>query len=198
MAKGITNKTKQTKQKTNDENSVSSGDRELKLQMPYRHRREKTKDILSKGQKKRLVKKARNFKRIEFVNELSTKVNQNQNINKKVILNKEKNEKKFYFENIDNEIDNIIQNDIKKETAKEVPIKQISNSRHRKQKLKTLIDVEQDKIMKVFNNKQFQSNPREAMTNHIFNMQLLEKKKQQMKEFYNKSLSNLSNIKKQN
>ncbi len=193
MVKGQTNKDLKDKKDKKDNQSESSGDREIKLVMPHRHRRDKTTDTFSKGQKKRLMKKARQYKRIEFASKLEE---QNKHHKEKEKDKKDKKEKNFYFNNIDKEIDNLInlEEEMKQQNKKNTS--QVSNCKHRKNRINNLIENEQDKIIKVLNNKVFQANPREAMNNHIYNSLLIEKRKKQMQENFDKSLSNISNIKK--
>lgn len=156
-------------------------DRELTLVMPHRHRREKKTEFLSKGQKKRLVKKAQIYKRITFANDISQKsVIHNQKSISQIQKDKfkeQKHEKKFLLNSLDEELSKVI-GSVK---AKDLEVKKpaLSNSKNRRAKISKLIEAEKDKIMKVLDNKNFQANPVEAMRNHIYNSQILEQRKKE-------------------
>lgn len=109
---------KQKSQKTNNKNvlesegSSESGDREIPEVMIKRHRREKDKGILSRGQRKRLFKKAKFYGREELIkrleeSNLQNKVNTSKTIIKQKI--KKQNEDKFFFNKVDNELMNLIE-----------------------------------------------------------------------------------------
>lgn len=190
MAKGITHK---------DLNNIKSNHKQNTSQEPnniksIRHRRDKTTDIYSKGQKKRLLKKARRYKRIEFVNTLQSNI---RNIKKE-----EKPEKEnFYFSKIDDEIENIIQSEIEKENEnKKKEIKSnlnLSNNKNKRKKIKNVILIEQSKIMQALNNPKFHSNPRQAITDHIKTVQLIEKRKKEMKLNMEKNIKYINDINKE-
>lgn len=161
------NKEKELKVKDNE--SENSGDRPLKVVQPFRHRREKNTDYLSRGQKKRLSKKAKMYNRSELIKKLEVKglrnpVNSTSTTKQKIKKNIE--ERQFLFNKIDDELMNLINTEMNAITSNNVN----SNNNIQAAKLSKLKDKEGDviKINKsVVNNKK--NNIYETKNSHISN-----------------------------
>jgi hypothetical protein len=99
--------------KNKDIESEDSGDRPLKVVQPFRHRREKNTDFLSRGQKKRLLKKAKMYNRSELIKKLEIKGLRNPvNTCNKEKIKKNVEEKQFLFNKIDDELMNLINSEM--------------------------------------------------------------------------------------
>jgi hypothetical protein len=168
---------------------------------PVRHRRPVTKIVLSKGQKKRLEKKEK-FKRKEVLCEKIKLSNSMINITNNKTLNLSKTDivntvslKKDQFNllDINNTLGDLI-DDIK-ENKEEVNLCVKSSTHRGKRNLNKLLNQEKEKIKKVIENKNYQSNPLEAMKFHIKNAQLIEERKKKIDENFQKNY-NFLNLKK--
>jgi len=173
------------------------------LQNPIRHRRPVTKIVLSKGQKKRLEKKEK-FKRKEILcekiklsNSMMNQTNKtfNKITNNSMNLTKINNEKdQFNLFDIKNTIGDLM-DDIVETKADCNTVDNKSKTNRGKRKLKLMLNSEKEKIRKVIENKNYQSNPLEAMKFHIKNTQMLEERKKKINESFQKNY-NFLNMKK--
>lgn len=169
----------------NDDNisNKENNDKELSntnkhKQSLLRHRREKINGVFTKGQKKRLIKKARIFKKIQFENNVNkAKQSKLKNTNKTTACFNSKINKEFTFDNINEELININENTDSNNKRL---------SKKAKNKLANLILYEKNKITSVLNNPEFQKNPSLAMRNHLFNIQFEKNKQIQSNLLYKK------------
>lgn len=204
------------------ENSMNN-DRKLKLVMPMRHRRDKINDVMSRGQKRRLLKKSKFLSRELLEKKISEKLGYNKDKRKEVEKRKEEN-KKFYFNKIDDELNDLIEgmnNNIKgnsinnnntnykvnsqnnanisvnsnqKSLILETQKSVFSKSnKNKRYKLNNLIEEERNKIESVLNNNNFLQNPIESVKNHIFNVQLLQERQNKINQNFVNNMNKLYN-----
>jgi hypothetical protein len=169
---------------------------------PIRHRRQITKIVLSKGQKKRQAKKEKFKKREELVEKIklnNSMINQSMLNKTSLTVNKIKAPEKkdgFNLGDIDNTLGNLLDElQQSKEDEKIVQNVKFSNTHRNKRNLKKILQGEKEKIKKVIDNKNYQSNPLEAMKFHIKNAQLINERNKKIEENFQKNY-NFLNIKK--
>lgn len=172
------------------------------MENPTRNRRKITKIVLSKGQRKRLVKKERFKKREELVEKIklnNSMINSSMLNRTNLTVNKIKAPEKkdgFNLLEIDNTLGNLL-DEIQQGKGEEkiVTNMKFSNTHRNKRNLKRILQGEKEKIQQVVENKNYQSNPLEAMKFHIKNAQLINERNKKIEENFQKNY-NFLNLKK--
>lgn len=171
------------------------------IQNPVRHRRAITKIVLSKGQRRRQEKKEKFKRREELVEKIKldqtmiNTTNRTLNLTQKDIINTT-NVKKDQFDlwDINNTLGNVL--DEIKENKNSKTLTDVKFRTHRdKRNFKKILNEEKEKIKKVIENKNYQSNPLEAMKYHIKNAQLIQERNKKIEENFQKNY-NFLNLKK--
>jgi len=169
------------------------------LENPMRHRRQITKVVLSKGQRKRLEKKEKFKKKKELVEKI--KLNQtmmmNTSMNKSLNITKQLDAKKndnFNLNDFNNTLNNLldeISENKKEEKRNRIPENKNKSVKSAK-KIKNLLNAEKEKINKVIENKAYQANPLEAMKMHVKNAIILQERKKKIEESFEKNYNFLN------
>lgn len=173
------------KKKSIENSSENSGDRPLKIVQPYRHRRQISKIVLSKGQRNRLLKKQKWKNRQNFLDKI-TKPNKSENVNNI----KTPGPKNFNLENINNEIKEITNQEIKIQKNKIS-----SKMRNKKQNLPYILNKEKNKILKTIENPCYLSDPLETIKRQIHQEQILKERQFKNKKLYEEYNSKITNYK---
>ena len=167
------------------------------LAHPLRNRRIVHNTVLSKRQKKKLLREQKKEK-LQLM-EKNTKLNLTLNPyqEKKPLMNlipstlsNEKKNPDFNLKDLNNEIYDIVGNINQEEEKKEYGITKMRN----KKKNRKLIEKEKAKIEAMIQKNNFNNNPLESVKMHIKKAQLYEKRNQIAKEIYNKNY-NMLNLK---
>jgi hypothetical protein len=168
------------------------------LENPMRHRRQITKVVLSKGQKRRLEKKEKFKKKKELIEKI--KLNQsmiiNNTMNKSLNITKNlesgKNDN-FNLNDFNHTLHNLM-DEISENKKNEISRASEGKSKNTKnaKKLKNILNAEKEKIKKVIENKNYQANPMEAMKFHIKNSIVQQERKKKIEENYQKNYNFLN------
>ena len=182
-------------QKHNETLGLDDKDIQSLISRPIRTRRNVEHSVLTKRQKKRLL---REQKKDKFtLMEKNTKLNLSYAPHQlpsshpkqpKPTLNKV--EGNFSFKEFGSEMNNIIDEIQKNEEQEHVAISKFRNLKRKK----AMLDKEKERIAKIIQKNNFSSNQNESMKLHIKNAQMVEKRNKKLKEEYNKNY-NLLNLK---